>query len=69
MAGRADRALAKFHRAPNSPGLNFEAVKGAPGFFTIRVNRNFRIMLRAQTDEAGPYYLIVDLDNHDDTYF
>jgi hypothetical protein len=44
-------------------------VKGAPGFFTIRVNRNFRMMLQAQADEAGPYFLIVDLDNHDDTYF
>ena len=44
-------------------------MKNAPGYFTIRVNRNFRILLRAERDDEGDYYLLVDLDNHDDTYF
>lgn len=51
------------------PGLNFEAVKNSPGYFTIRATRNFRILLHAEQDEIGPYFLLVDLDNHDDTYF
>lgn len=68
MAGRAENALKKFYNAPKSPGLNFEAVKGMPGHFTIRVNRNFRILLKAESDERGEYYLIVDLCSHDNAY-
>jgi len=43
-------------------------VKNLAGFFTIRVNRNFRIMLEQREDEDGPYFLIVDVASHDDTY-
>jgi hypothetical protein len=65
LAGRIDKALIKFHKNPESPDLNFEAFGG---FFTIRVNRNFRILLSLQEDKDGPYYLIVDVDDHDNTY-
>jgi hypothetical protein len=68
LASRTNKALEKFHMNPKSPGLNFEAVKNAPGSFTIRVNRNFRILLVQEEDEEGPYYLIADVADHDDTY-
>jgi mRNA-degrading endonuclease RelE of RelBE toxin-antitoxin system len=68
LASRAFKALKKFHSAPTSPGLNFEAFKNRPGFFTIRVDRNFRILLKQDTDEEGPYFLLVDIADHDDTY-
>ena len=68
MASRALKALEKLHTAHNSPGLNFEAFKNRPGFFTIRVDRNFRILLKQETDEDGPYFLLVDIADHDDTY-
>jgi mRNA-degrading endonuclease RelE of RelBE toxin-antitoxin system len=68
IATRTDKALRKFHESPERPGLNFEAVKNLAGFFTIRVNRSFRIMLEQREDEDGPYFLIVDVASHDDTY-
>ncbi|MEO6192403.1 MAG: hypothetical protein ABIS20_05295 [Thermoanaerobaculia bacterium] len=68
MASRALKALKKFHDAPTIPGLNFEAFKNRPGFFTIRVDRNFRILLKAETDSEGPYFLLVDIADHQDTY-
>ena len=68
LASRALKALTKFHSAPKSPGLNFEAFKNRPGYFTIRVDRNFRILLKAETDKKGPYFLLVDIADHDDTY-
>ena len=69
MAGRIDVAVKKFLENPKAPGLNFEAIKNSPGYFTIRVNRNFRILLRAEEDDQGPYYLLVNVAAHDDTYF
>ncbi|MFY9826096.1 MAG: hypothetical protein WAM82_32320 [Thermoanaerobaculia bacterium] len=68
LASRAFKALKKFHTASTSPGLNFEAFKNRPGFFTIRVDRNFRILLKQEMDEDGPYFLLVDIANHADTY-
>jgi hypothetical protein len=68
IASRAETAISKFYAAPTSPGLNFEAVKGRPGFFTIRVNRNFRILLKEEEDNEGPYYLLADIGSHDDIY-
>ncbi len=60
--------MERFHVAPETPGLNFEAFKERPGFFTIRVGRNFRILLKEEADTEGPYYLLVDIADHDDTY-
>lgn len=68
IASRAATTLSKFHAAPHSPGLNFEAFKNRPGFFTIRVGRNFRILLKQEEDAEGPYFLLADIADHDDTY-
>ncbi len=68
ISSRALKAVERFHAAPDTPGLNFEAFKNRPGFFTIRVGRNFRILLKEEADKDGPYFLLVDLADHDDTY-
>lgn len=68
VASRAVTALERFHSAPETPGLNFEAFKNRPGFFTIRVGRNFRILLKQESDEYGTYFLLADIADHDDTY-
>jgi hypothetical protein len=68
VASRAVTALERFHSAPETPGLNFEAFKNRPGFFTIRVGRNFRILLKQESDEHGTYFLLADIADHDDTY-
>ena len=56
LASRTLKALKKFHVNPKSPGLNFEAFKNRPGHFTIRVDRNFRILLKAETDKKGSLF-------------
>jgi plasmid maintenance system killer protein len=63
-----NRALDRFRKNPDHPGLNFEPVKNTKNSFTIRVNRNFRILLLAEQDEAGPYFLVADVMPHDDAY-
>jgi mRNA-degrading endonuclease RelE of RelBE toxin-antitoxin system len=69
LTSRINSALRKFHTNPDSPGLNFEALKNAPRYFTIRVDRNFRILLKAEVDKEGPYFLLIDVASHDDIYF
>jgi hypothetical protein len=68
VASRIDKTLVKFCHSPESPGLNLEALKNHPEFFTIRVNRNFRILLKKEADQEGPYWLLVDVADHDETY-
>jgi hypothetical protein len=68
LGSRTRKALARFQTAPRSPGLNFEAVKNRKRYFTIRVNRNFRIVLRQEEDENGPYFLLIEVAPHDDAY-
>jgi hypothetical protein len=68
IAFRAAIALERFHSAPETPGLNFEAFKNRPGFFTLRVGRNFRILLKEETDAEGSYFLLADIADHDETY-
>jgi len=35
-----------------------------PGFYSIRVNLTFRILLRRLEDDKGQYWLLVELDTH-----
>lgn len=35
------------------------------GYFSIRVNDNFRILLRREEDVEGVYYVAADVANHD----
>jgi len=68
LSSRAAVCVRKFQKSPDLPGLNFEPYKGRPGFFTIRVELNFRILLKEAWDEDGPYYLLADIGDHDSIY-
>jgi hypothetical protein len=49
---------------PESHSINLESLTGLPGFYSIRVNRSFRILLRRLEDDKGRYWLVVELDTH-----
>lgn len=68
ISSRAAKTVAKFQSNPDLPGLNFEPVKTRPGYFTIRVGLNYRILLKEACDTNGTYYLLADIDDHDNTY-
>jgi len=57
----AKDSLKKFIADPKLPGLNFEPVRNATGFFTIRANAGDRIVL--EKSEGG--YAVVDIGSHD----
>ena len=53
---------------PRSKGVNLEAFVGRDGFYTARVTRKIRLLLRERQDEEGTYLKIVRFGDHDDTY-
>jgi len=59
----ADNALATFVRDAATPGLNFEKLQGFDRLYSIRVNRNYRIIL-LRTD-APDSYEVWDVGPHD----
>ena len=61
----AQRALSNFLRDPGYPSLNFELLRGSKGVWSIRVNDNFRILLRESEDEEGTYFVATHLAKHD----
>jgi plasmid maintenance system killer protein len=61
---RATQALIKFADNPNHPGLNFERLSGWDDTYSIRVNRQYRILLVRETDEAGEIFAAVDIGTH-----
>jgi hypothetical protein len=65
---RTRRTLLKLQEAPSLRGLNLEKLHGSEALYTVRVNRNFRILLRAAEDEEGAYLLVLRVDSHDATY-
>jgi plasmid maintenance system killer protein len=60
----AAKALIKFQDNPEHPGLNFERLSGWEGTYSIRVNRQYRILLVRETDEAGEIFAAVDIGTH-----
>jgi mRNA-degrading endonuclease RelE of RelBE toxin-antitoxin system len=65
---RADRALEKFLENPQRKGLRFERLVGWPDYFSIRVSRSYRILLRREHDDDGELFAAVDVGSHDDVY-
>jgi plasmid maintenance system killer protein len=63
---RAIAALAKFMEHPNLPGLRFERLRGQlRDYYSIRINRGYRILLRREDDAQGELYAAVDAGTHD----
>jgi mRNA-degrading endonuclease RelE of RelBE toxin-antitoxin system len=61
----AVKALKTLILEPDSRSLKLEPVTGLSGFWTIRVNIHFRILLEQLSDGDGKYFLAVDVGNHD----
>ncbi len=59
------KALTTLIENPASRGLNLEALSGRPGFYSIRVNRNYRALLQKKVDSDGEYFSVEDVDTHD----
>jgi mRNA-degrading endonuclease RelE of RelBE toxin-antitoxin system len=63
IAEEAVEALQSLARDRTHPGLNLEKIQGET--WSIRVTRNFRILLERQTDESGELFVAFRLDTHD----
>jgi plasmid maintenance system killer protein len=50
--------------APDRPSLNFERLSGWDNAYSIRVTRNYRILLTRETDETGEFFVAVDIGTH-----
>jgi hypothetical protein len=60
---RAERSLTRFLENPRHPGLHFEKITGQ--YHTIRVDLNFRIVLR---DEGDGEFSLIDVGGHSYVY-
>jgi len=61
---QAGKALTTFMEAPDRPGLNFERLPGWDDTYSIRVTRSYRILLKREADDAGEFFLAVDIGTH-----
>ncbi|MEP7009786.1 MAG: hypothetical protein ABJC13_05635 [Acidobacteriota bacterium] len=61
----AQKALRTLIDNPRNRGLNLEALSGRPGSYSIRVNRNYRILLQRKEDQEGEFFSVEDVDTHD----
>ena len=61
---RASRTLLRFMDDPTHPSLNFEALKGRAGYFSIRATLSIRVLLREESDEGGVLYVAIDVGSH-----
>jgi plasmid maintenance system killer protein len=59
------KALTALVDTPERKSLNLEPLTGRPGFWSIRINNHFRILLHKLEDETGVYFLAVDFGNHE----
>lgn len=61
---KATRALVRFQDNPRHPGLNFEKLSEFDDTYSIRVDRQYRILLIRETDEEGELFSAVDIGTH-----
>ena len=61
---RSNAALLKFLENPRSPGLNFEKLRDRADYYSIRVNLQYRILLRLEADREGELFAVVDVGTH-----
>jgi plasmid maintenance system killer protein len=65
LKAQVKAAVIKLSKDPNTRGLRFKPLEGSSGFWSIRVNDNFRILIRVSEDADGPFYFVVNAGNHD----
>lgn len=70
MRKRVFRALKRLDKGPWSKGVHLELFAGRAGFFTARITRNYRFLLReTEKDAKGDrVFDIIEYASHNDTY-
>ena len=60
--------IERFREHPDSPGLNYEQIKGAKGkdFYSVRINQAYRAVVFHPSNSQ--VYVLSWVDNHDDAY-
>jgi hypothetical protein len=67
-AQRVQEALRRLMEQPHRKGGHLEVFRGRPGYFTARITRGWRFLLRKERDAKGTYYLVVEYGSHEDIY-
>ncbi len=62
---RANATLVKFLENPTRPGLKFEALSAWRDYYSIRISRGYRVLLRREEDSVGEIFAAVDVGPHD----
>lgn len=62
---KAIETLEKFMENPKRTGLNFEPLTGRPGYFSLRINKGYRILLRKEEDADGELFAVTAAGPHD----
>ena len=60
--------LSRFIDNERHPSLDFKSLSGRDGYFTIRVNLNYRILMKAGEDDKGVYYKLVAVGTHNEIH-
>ncbi len=60
----ANSCVEKFFDNPSTPGLNLESLPGTGGFWSIRVNRDMRVIVHKGREE----WMLLHVDHHDAAY-
>lgn len=68
VQNRIFAALKKLGEEHKRKGINLEPFRGRPGFYTARVTRGLRLLLREAEDEGGRYMIIERFGSHDEIY-
>jgi toxin HigB-1 len=45
-------------------GFHFEKLRGRPGERSLRLNKQWRLIISIEEDEDGPYLLIIDIEDY-----
>lgn len=60
-----DQALIKLQEHPPRPSLHLERIKGTDAYWSIKVNKGYRVLLRLETDAAGEVFAVLEVGPHD----
>lgn len=61
MQAKVADTLATFMREPTHPGLNLEPIINRSGYYSIRINRQWRMLLRK---EAENHFTAIEVGTH-----
>ena len=60
-SSKLENTLADLMRDPSHPGLNLEAIVSRNGYHSVRVNRQWRILLRREGED---HFTAIEIGSH-----